>query len=187
MSTLPATGLLLRALEFAARKHRDQRRKGSDQAPYINHCIGVAYLLATIAEVEDANILIAAVLHDTVEDTDTTPEELEAVFGAEVRYLVMECTDDKSLPQQVRKEQQVIHAPHKSPGAKLIKIADKASNVVDVTHCPPENWSWQRLWEYLDWSERVVAGLRGVNPALEAHYDARLAEGRKLLQEKSTA
>src|SRR5687767_6285872 len=115
MSNSHDTAILLRALEFAARKHRDQRRKGCDEAPYINHCIGVANLLTSVAGVTDVTVLAAAVLHDTVEDTDATPEELEAQFGAAVRSLVMECTDDKSLPKQVRKELQVTNAPHKSP------------------------------------------------------------------------
>jgi guanosine-3',5'-bis(diphosphate) 3'-pyrophosphohydrolase len=177
----PDLTLLLRALDFAAAKHRDQRRKGSDAAPYVNHCIGVARLLAEVGGVRDLTILTAAVLHDTVEDTDTTPEELESLFGAEVRCLVMECTDDKSLPKPIRKQLQVEHAPHKSPGAKQIKIADKTSNVRDVTHCPPKDWPWVRLWAYLDWTEQVVAGLRGANPALEAHYDLVLAAGRERL------
>jgi guanosine-3',5'-bis(diphosphate) 3'-pyrophosphohydrolase len=180
----PDLTLLLRALDFAAAKHRDQRRKGSDAAPYINHCIGVARLLAEVGGVQDLTLLTAAVLHDTVEDTETSPEELEALFGPEVRSLVMECTDDKSLPKAVRKQLQVEHAPHKSPGAKQIKIADKTSNVRDVTHCPPADWPWVRLWGYLDWTEQVVAGLRGENPALEAHYDTVLAEGRRMLEEK---
>jgi guanosine-3',5'-bis(diphosphate) 3'-pyrophosphohydrolase len=180
---MPDVTFLLRALDFAAAKHRDQRRKGSDAAPYVNHCIGVARLLAEVGGVEDLTILAAGVLHDTVEDTETTPEELEAEFGPEVRSLVMECTDDKRLPKAVRKQLQVDHAPHKSPGAKLIKIADKISNVRDVTHCPPTDWPWERLWGYLDWTEQVVAGLRGVSPALEAHYDSVLAEGRRLLEE----
>ena len=175
---------LLRALDFAAIKHRDQRRKGNEAAPYINHCIGVARLLAEVGGVQDFTILTAAVLHDTVEDTDTTPGELDARFGHEVCSLVMECTDDKTLPKAARKQLQVENAPHKSPGAKQIKLADKTSNVLDVTHCPPDGWPWERLWGYLDWTEQVVGGLRGVNPALEAHYDVVLAEGRRLLEEK---
>lgn len=112
--------LLLRAVEFSAEKHRDQRRKGVDASPYINHPIEVAAMLANVAGVCDIAILVAAVLHDTIEDTHTSPEELEASFGPEIRLLVQEVTDDKSLPKTERKRLQVAHAPHLSPSAKLI-------------------------------------------------------------------
>jgi guanosine-3',5'-bis(diphosphate) 3'-pyrophosphohydrolase len=125
--------LLLRAVEFSAERHRDQRRKGVDASPYINHPIEVAAMLANVAGVRDLAILVAAVLHDTIEDTRTSPEELEAAFGSEIRLLVQEVTDDKSLPKAERKRLQVEHAPQLSPSAKLIKLADKVSNVRDVT------------------------------------------------------
>jgi guanosine-3',5'-bis(diphosphate) 3'-pyrophosphohydrolase len=124
--------LLLRALAFAADRHRGQRRKDVDASPYINHPIAVAQALAEIGGVVDAATLVAALLHDTVEDTDTTLDEIEAWFGAEVRGLVAEVTDDKSLPKQRRKELQVEHAPHRSPKARLVKIADKLANLRDV-------------------------------------------------------
>ncbi len=175
------TGLLLKALRFSAEKHRDQRRKDSNHSPYINHPIQVAELLWEVGNVRDAATLIAAVLHDTIEDTDATAEEIEALFGAEVAALVLEVSDDRSLPQAVRKQLQIEHAPHISPKAKLIKIADKACNLSDIVLSPPPDWSPQRRREYVLWGERVVAGLRGVNPALEADYDARLSEAKRLL------
>lgn len=144
-------GLLLRAVEFSAERHRGQRRKGVDASPYINHSIEVAAMLANVAGVRDLAILIAAVLHDTIEDTRTSPEELEAAFGPEVRLLVQEVTDDKTLPKAERKRLQVKHAPQLSPSAKLIKLADKVSNVRDVTDRPPSDWSVERRREYLDW------------------------------------
>lgn len=174
---------ILATLRFAARKHRDQRRKDVESSPYINHAIAVAETLSSIGGVSDLATLQAAVLHDTVEDTETTFEELEAVFGKEIRDLVSEVSDDKSLAKETRKRLQVEHASHLSRKAKLIKLADKICNVRDVATSPPASWPLERRAEYLDWSERVVNGCRGVNPALERHYDELLAEGRRQLRE----
>jgi GTP diphosphokinase / guanosine-3',5'-bis(diphosphate) 3'-diphosphatase len=172
----------LSALRFAAEKHRDQRRKDTAHSPYINHPIAVAETLWRVGGVRDMVTLVAALLHDTVEDTGTSPDEISTRFGEEVRALVMEVTDDKSLPKARRKELQVETAPHKSPKARQIKLADKINNVVDITYTPPGDWSQERLREYLDWTERVVNGLRGPNPRLEAEYDRVLAEGRVVLE-----
>jgi (p)ppGpp synthase/HD superfamily hydrolase len=173
--------LLLRALEFAARKHRDQRRKDEEASPYINHPISVALLLAEIGGVTDTDILAAAILHDTLEDTDTKPEELEAAFGLRIRKLVEEVTDDKTLPKDARKARQIEHAEHLSADAILIKLGDKIANVVDVTHSPPSNWKIERRREYLNWSEAVVKNCRKVNAALEQYFSHVLAEGRRVL------
>ena len=172
---------LLTALHFAAHKHRDQRRKDVAASPYINHPIEVATVLATIGGVTDLPTLTAAVLHDTIEDTRTTPEELETHFGAEVRDLVVEMTDDKRLPKVERKRLQVEHARAGSPKAKLIKFADKICNVRDVTASPPAGWELDRRREYLDWTEQVLAGCRGCNPGLECCYDEALRAGRAAL------
>jgi guanosine-3',5'-bis(diphosphate) 3'-pyrophosphohydrolase len=171
---------LLTALRFAAEKHRQQRRKDGD-TPYINHPIEVAELLATRGGISDMAILQAAVLHDTIEDTETTGEELEMAFGPEVRNFVEEVTDDKSLPKAQRKQLQIEHAPHLSAGARQIKLADKISNIRSIGHCPPTDWPLTRCREYLVWAERVVTGLRGANAALEARFDEVLAESRRRL------
>jgi GTP diphosphokinase / guanosine-3',5'-bis(diphosphate) 3'-diphosphatase len=171
MSELTKVGLLLAALHFAADKHRDQRRKGAHKAPYINHPIEVAEILARVADTQDTALLLAAVLHDTIEDTQTTPEELEEKFGREVLDIVIECTDDKSLPKVERKRLQIEHASHKSPKAKLVKMADKIANLKDLTNFPPDDWSMQRKQEYVTWSQSVVDGLRGENAALDALFD----------------
>lgn len=176
-----SVGSILKALNFAAGKHNDQRRKDSQSSPYINHLIGVAETLWSVGEVRDENLLVAAILHDTIEDTNTTAEEVRAEFGEEVLSLVLEVTDDKSLPKQTRKQLQVEHAPHKSNKAKLLKIADKINNIRDIIKSPPADWSMERQQEYLLWSERVVAGLRGVSPRLESHYDELLGEGKRSL------
>jgi (p)ppGpp synthase/HD superfamily hydrolase len=176
--------LILKALHFAAIKHRDQRRKDVEASPYINHPIEVAGLLAREGHVTDAVTLQAGILHDTIEDTKTTREELDEEFGPEVRSVVEEVTDDKSLPKAERKRLQVEHAPHMSIHARQIKIADKISNVRGVTLAPPANWSWERRKEYLDWTEQVVAGCRGSNPSLEAFYDQALNEGRRILSDE---
>lgn len=178
MNDLPS---FLRVLQFAAGKHRDQRRKDPVASPYINHPIAVAEALARVGRVTDPVTLAAAILHDTVEDTETTLEELETLFGPEVRALVAEVTDDKSLPKSERKRLQVEHTPGASDRAKQIKLADKICNVRDVIHHPPPNWTLERRREYLDWSERVAAGCRGVNEALERELDAALQEGRRAL------
>lgn len=176
---------LLRAIRFAADRHRDQRRKGETASPYINHPIAVAEILARFG-VTDAITLQAAVLHDTIEDTETTPEELERVFGAEVRDVVVEVTDDKSLPKKERKARQAQGAPRLSHRAKLIRIGDKISNVHDVLHAPPADWTTDWRLGYIAWTERVVDGCRGCHPALEAHFDEVVAEARRALEGDAT-
>ena len=172
---------LFNALTFAAIKHRDQRRKDVGASPYINHPIAVAHVLSAEAGVHDEETLLAAVLHDTVEDTQTTFEELEREFGSAVSGLVAELTDDKSLPKDVRKEQQIEHASHASAKAKRVKIADKICNVRDVSSNPPANWTHDRRAEYLEWAERVIAGCRGVEPALEKLFDEAIEAAREAL------
>jgi (p)ppGpp synthase/HD superfamily hydrolase len=162
---------LMRALDFAARKHRDQRRKGADAEPYINHPAEVARLVADATEGADPACALAALLHDTIEDTETTREELAREFGEEVAAIVVEVTDDKRLPKAERKRLQVENAPHKSARAKLIKIADKTSNLRAITASPPVTWDDRRKREYFRWAARVVDGCRGVNPRLEAAFD----------------
>jgi len=179
-STLPhtETALIIKAVNFAAQKHCDQRRKGAAASPYINHPIAVADLLSDVGGVTDPVVLMGALLHDTIEDTETRPQELEQHFGAAVRALVEEVTDDKSLPKAERKQKQIEHTLHLSRNAKLIKLGDKISNVLDVTHNPGTDWSIARRLEYLDWAERVIAGCRGTNAALERRFDETLAAGR---------
>lgn len=178
---MPQSTTLLTALHFAAGKHRTQRRKDSAKTPYINHPIEVAAILAE-SGVTDLTTLLAAVLHDTIEDTDATPQELARRFGARVRDVVLEVTDDKSLPKAERKRLQVEHTPDLSRRAKLVKLGDKISNVGYVADHPPPSWSLQRRLEYLDWTERVIAGCRGVNAKLERRYDRALREAREKMK-----
>ena len=175
------TGQLLQAIRFSAEKHRNQRRKDSARSPYINHPIEVAQLLWDIGGVRDVNVLLAAILHDTIEDTGTRSEEISDRFGEEVLALVLEVSDDKNLPKQERKRLQIETAAHKSYGAKLIKLADKCCNVRDLVTMPPVDWSLERRKEYLLWTEKVVAGLRDTNAALEEYYANELASGKMLL------
>jgi GTP diphosphokinase / guanosine-3',5'-bis(diphosphate) 3'-diphosphatase len=163
--------LLMDALAFAAHKHRDQRRKDVDASPYINHPIGLARVLAVEGGVDDPEVLCAALLHDTIEDTCTTEAELAAQFGPRITATVLAVTDDKELAPDVRKELQVTHAPTLPSEAKLIKLADKICNLRDVAQSPPTEWSLERRREYFDWARRVVDGLRGVHPQLEACFD----------------
>lgn len=175
-------GLILKAMRFSAEKHSDQRRKDTKSSPYINHPIQVAETLWTVGGVRDVNVLVAAILHDTIEDTDATPAEIKSLFGEDVLSLVLEVTDDKSLPKEVRKQLQIEKAAHKSPRAKLIKLADKLCNIHDITNYPPTTWPLKRKQEYLLWSEKVVRGIRGTNKELEARYDEVLKEGKRLLK-----
>jgi guanosine-3',5'-bis(diphosphate) 3'-pyrophosphohydrolase len=161
---------LLAAAEFAAFKHREQRRKGVGGSPYINHPLAVASVLATEAGVDDVDVLTAAILHDTIEDTDTTAAELEREFGREVAAIVVEVTDEKIQSKALRKRLQIAHAPHLSPQAKLVKLADKIVNLRDIIARPP-NWDLKRKQEYFDWAKQVIDGLRGVHPQLEAEFD----------------
>jgi len=172
------TARLLDAISFAAHRHRFQKRKDREASPYINHPIDAAELLARGGGVTDMVTLLAAVLHDTVEDTQTTPEEIEARFGPDVRGVVEEVTDDKSLLKEERKRLQVEHTPTLSSRAKLVKLVDKISNVIDVTHHPPADWPLERRVAYLDWSAAVVAGCAGVNPALERYFADVQRDGR---------
>jgi guanosine-3',5'-bis(diphosphate) 3'-pyrophosphohydrolase len=157
---------LLSAIHFAADRHKNQRRKDVEESPYINHPIAVAHLLATTGKVAEISVLQAAILHDTIEDTHTTFEELRLLFGQEVATLVAEVSDDKSLPKQLRKDLQVQHAAQKSRKAAMIKIADTTCNLRDLINAPPPQWSLERRKEYFDWAARVVAGLHCENAPL---------------------
>lgn len=176
--------LLLKAIYFSAQKHRHQTRKDTAASPFINHPIEVANLLWTIGEICDTIAITAAILHDTIEDTDTTCEELRVNFGNEVLELVLEVSDDKNLPKRERKRKQIVHSPNLSKSAKLIKLADKISNVHDIAFAPPDHWSLQRRIEYLQWAEAVVAGLRGINGNLEKRFDETLVSARQKLDEE---
>ena len=172
-----ATDLILRAVAFAAHKHRDQRRKDVAASPYINHPIALADVLANEGGVDDETVLIAAILHDTIEDTETTADELRTAFGDEVTAVVLEVTDDKTLPKAERKRLQVEHAPQVSRAAKLVKLADKICNLRDISMSPPAKWPAERKQAYFDWAKAVVDGLRGVHPGLEQAFDAAFERG----------
>ena len=167
----PDLGLIVKALTFAAQKHRDQRRKGADASPYINHPIALADVLCNEAGVTDRVTICAALLHDTVEDTETTAAEIEQAFGPEICGVVMEVTDDKGLPKLERKRQQVENAGKLSPRARLVKLADKISNLRDILSHPPADWPLERQQLYFDWAKAVIDGLRGTNARLEAEFD----------------
>ncbi|MFL9906759.1 HD domain-containing protein [Paraburkholderia sp. RL17-337-BIB-A] len=172
---------LISAIAFAADKHRNQRRKDHEASPYINHPIALANVLANEAGVEDERVLIAAVLHDTIEDTETTEQELLRLFGKDVADIVMEVTDDKTLPKAERKRLQVEHAAHISRRAKLVKLADKICNLRDIATNPPADWSLERKQEYFDWAKAVVDALRGAHPGLEALFDEVYRAGKEAL------
>src|SRR5688572_10783086 len=155
--------LILKALEFAAHKHRDQRRKDALASPYINHPIALANVLTREGGVSDPVVLAAALLHGTVEDTETTPAELREAFGEKIAGIVEEVTDDKNLLKAERKRLQIEHAAHISREAKLVKLADKICNVRDVAHQPPAKWDLTRRREYFEWAKAVVDKMRGTH------------------------
>lgn len=163
--------MIVKAFDFAARKHTGQKRKGSGGQPYVNHLAEVARLVALATEGEDAELIAAALLHDVVEDQDVTMEALSSEFGPDVAALVREVTDDKSLPTDERKRRQIESTPHKSRRAQMLKIADKASNLRSLFQDPPIDWPLERRCDYLDWARHVVDGARGASPPLEHAFD----------------
>ena len=167
---------LTRALDFAARKHAHQRRKGIRAEPYINHLTEVAVLLAEASAGADPDLVMAGLLHDTIEDTETTLEELRAEFGADVAGLVAEVTDDKRLPRDERKRLQVQSAPRRSARARMIKLADKTANLHSIHESPPVGWSSRRKREYVAWARQVAAACGPTNDQLEAAFEAAARE-----------
>ena len=163
--------LILEAANFAAFKHRNQRRKDADASPYINHPLALANVLANEAGISDPVVICAALLHDTVEDTNTTFEELRETFGKAIADIVREVTDDKTLPKKERKRLQVVHARTASRRAKLVKLADKICNLRDIVSSPPANWNLRRKRKYFDWAKEVIDGVRGTNRKLEKLFD----------------
>lgn len=161
----------IKAIDFAAGKHRDQRRKDVDATPYINHPIELASLLVHEGDITDPAVIIAAILHDTLEDTQTTTEELENFFGKVVKDIVLEVTDDKTLPKPARKRLQVERAAGKSRNARLVKLADKICNLRDMSEHPPADWPLERKREYYDWAKEVIDQIRGTHEGLEALFD----------------
>jgi (p)ppGpp synthase/HD superfamily hydrolase len=162
---------VMRAAHFAAQCHTHQRRKGEAKEPYANHLIEVASLVTEATSGTDTNAIIAALLHDTIEDQGVTAEMIAKEFGKEVSDIVLEVTDDKTLLKADRKRKQVENAPKKSRAARMVKLADKISNVRAVTNSPAVGWPIQRRLEYVDWAKQVVAGLRGTSPWLEEQFD----------------
>ena len=177
------TGLCLvsEAADFAARRHTGQQRKGRGNEPYVNHLAEVANLLAMATDGTDAELVAAGWLHDTVEDTATTREELTQEFGERVAALVVEVTDDMTLAKAARRQKQIVDAPRKSPGAKLIKIADKISNIRARIVPEPNQAERDDLMDYVAWAEKVVAGCRGVNAALDRMFDETVKQARSTL------
>jgi (p)ppGpp synthase/HD superfamily hydrolase len=166
-----------RATHFAAQRHSDQRRKGRRREPYFNHLAEVAELLSD-ATAEDAALIAAGLLHDTIEDTQTSLEELRSSFGEDIASLVMEVTDDKSLPKMERKRLQIVNAPKKSRRAKLLKLADATSNVRALAVDPPADWDTDRVLDYIVWAEQVISHCRGLNSKLEHAFDAAVSDAR---------
>ena len=162
--------LLFKALAFSAEKHSKQKRKDIDKSPYINHPISLANILAK-RWVIDENVLCAAILHDTIEDTKTTADELRKHFGEKITSIVLEVSDDKSLEKEVRKQLQIDHAASLSREAKLVKLADKIANITDIINSPPVNWSKERKQDYFTWAKAVVDNLRGAHQGLEKEFD----------------
>lgn len=171
--------LFLKALHFAADKHRDQRRKDVEASPYINHPIYVAQILADIGGIEDLGVLAAAVLHDTVEDTETESADIKREFGERIARIVGEVTDDKALKKSERKRLQIERARHMSDEGALVKVADKIANVRDIASNPPKDWDHTRRVEYLEWAEQVVSNCPKVNSGLQGCFSESLVSARQ--------
>ena len=164
--------LILQAMHFAADRHRDQRRKDQRASPYINHPIAVAEVLCVVGGVRDAITIAAGILHDTIEDTETTAAEIRVRFGQDIGEVVEEVTDDQTLSPQQRKQMQIDQAHLKSSRARLVKLADKICNVRDIIEHPPEGWSPERKRRYVAWARAVVDRIRGSNRPMEEYFDA---------------
>ena len=171
-STEPPLGKIMRTLSFAAAKHRDHRRKSVQASPYINHPIALAEILAGEVGITDPAVICAALLHDTIEDTETTYDELVSHFGLEVADIVMDVTDEKKGSVGERKQRQVDHAASTSGKARLVKLADKIADLRKMARSPPTSWDIRRTQEYFDRAAHVVDQIRGTHPALEALFDA---------------
>jgi (p)ppGpp synthase/HD superfamily hydrolase len=178
---------VLRAADMAARWHVNQRRKGIAQEPYINHLLEVASLVTEATGGTDPNLVIAALLHDAVEDQGVSYETIVCEYGKRVAESVMEVTDDKTLPKDERKRKQIEAAPKKSNGAKLIKLADKTSNLRTIASSPAAGWSVERRLEYIEWAKSVVVGLRGTSPWLEQQFDEAAAAAMQSLSAATVA
>jgi GTP diphosphokinase / guanosine-3',5'-bis(diphosphate) 3'-diphosphatase len=180
--SIPAAPIrrILKAATFAAEKHAAQKRKGAAAEPYINHLIEVAQLVAESSEQLDTNLVMAGLLHDTIEDTGTTADELESAFGSDIAGLVVEMTDDKSLPKEVRKCKQIQDAPRKSVRAQVIKLADKISNLRSLLNSPPATWTAERKRAYFEWARQVVEALPSPNPLLKAEFERTFAKIQRL-------
>ena len=175
-------GLMLKVLRFASEKHKHQRRKDKERSPYINHPIDVAERIWNRGHYHDINAICAALLHDTVEDTEATFEEIEGLFGKKITDIVREVTDDKSLAKSARKQAQIDHGPHLSIEAKHIKLGDKTSNVTDVCRSTPPDWSKERCRDYLDWTKQMIDTISGTNGPMENDYLAILTEAKAGLE-----
>ena len=162
--------MLIKAFKFVSVKHSGQRRKGYKGEPYINHLADAADILWNSGEIHDITTVVAGILHDTIEDTSTTQEELASEFSPEIASVVLEVTDDKSLPKDKRKQLQIEHAPQLSFMARQVKLADKISNLKGILESPPEGWDNERLLEYAKWSEKVISRIKGTNEILEKIY-----------------
>ncbi|XP_076637565.1 metazoan SpoT homolog-1 [Colletes latitarsis] len=176
--------LVIKCTNFAAMKHKDQRRKDPEKTPYINHPIGVANILIQIGNIHDPVVILAALLHDTVEDTDTTFEEIENEFGSEVCNIVKEVTDNKNLSKEKRKRLQVENAPKRSHKAKLVTLADKLYNLKDLQRATPVGWSSERVKEYFKWAKAVIDGCRKTNFQLERELD--IIYANRVAQDRET-
>ncbi len=173
------------AMDFAANAHAHQRRKGSQSEPYVNHVTDVARILAEATGGEDIVLIIAALLHDTIEDQEVSHEQISGLFGIEVADLVQEVTDNMSIRKLERKLLQVANASRKSPRAKMLRIADKISNLNSILNDPPTHWDLNRKREYFEWAKQVVDGCRGVNAKLEALFDGTYQRRHELLESKT--
>lgn len=170
----------VKALSFSSYKHRFQKRKSEKGIPYINHPIRVSEILWENG-IRDIDVIVAGVLHDTVEDTETTVEEIREIFGNDVALYISEVSDDKTLPKEERKRLQVEHAKNASNGAKLVKLADKIANVHDIGNDPPQNWTLERRKDYLLWASKVIDQVRGTNKQLEDKFDQVLEQSKEKL------
>ncbi|EFO18322.1 hypothetical protein LOAG_10172 [Loa loa] len=163
--------LIIEAVDLAARRHRQQRRKDAAQTPYVNHPIGVAYILTSEGQITDTTTIIAAILHDIVEHTKTTDEEIRKMFGDEIADIVKECTMVRSMKREARMKSELEKASKLSHKAKLVQLADKLNNIRDIERGTPLGWTKQHVTEYIIFAKDLLSKIRGIHGPLESALD----------------
>jgi len=158
---------VLGAAIFATEKHKSQVRSNEKKTPYIIHPIEVADLVMKIGHVYDKDVLITALLHDVMDDTQTTYEQITSLYGTKVSSYLEEMTSKQGLSLKEQKKQQIMQAFRQNPSVAIIKLSDKLSNLKTLATSPPPSWSRDRIDQYFQWAQTVIENLPESNQLLK--------------------